>query len=163
LLLTGTVGIAVLPGCLSELSSDSLSYEHLEIDDGPTFEPGLQDLTEEGYYAALVVTEQERELFDFARLSDTESEFVRGTDFSSSYIGLAQVGPLNSSMRFDVTGVDERDDNLRVNVTIRDEPPHSDDRVISTLLLRIPRPAPAGITVELGIADRLETFSGTRP
>jgi hypothetical protein len=163
LVLTGTAGITILSGCLSEPSSDGPSYEHIEIDDGPTFGLGLQDVTERGYYAALVVTEAEVELFDFERLSDVEAEFVRATDFSASYLGLVQVCPLNSSMRFEIVDIHESDVTLTVNVVVRDETPHSDDRVISTLLLRAPHPVPDRIAVELDIADSHETFSGTRP
>jgi hypothetical protein len=163
LVLTGTAGITILSGCLSEPSSDGPSYEYIEIDGGPPFGPGLQDVTERGYYAALVVTENEAELFDFERLSDVETEFVRGTDFSASYLGLVQVCPLNSSMRFELVDIQESDANLTVNVVVRDETPHSDDRVISTLLLRVSHPVPDRIAVELDIADRHETFSGARP
>jgi hypothetical protein len=163
LLLTGTASITILSGCLSEPSSSGPSYEQIEIDDGPTFAPGLQDVTERGYYAALVVTEDETELFDFERLSDAEAEFVRETDFSASYLGLVQVCPLNSSMRFEIVDIHESDVNLTVNVAVRDETPHSDDRVISSLLLRVSHPAPDRIAVELDIADRHETFSGARP
>jgi len=162
LVLTGTAGITILSGCPSEPSSSGPSYEHIEIDDGPTFGPGLQAVTERGYYAALVVTEDEAELFDFERLADVEAAFVRGTDFSASYLGLVQVCPLNSSMRFEIVDINESDVNLTVNLVVRDETPHSDDRVISTLLLRIPHPVPDRIAVELDIADRHETFSGTR-
>jgi hypothetical protein len=163
LVLTGTAGIAILPGCPSEPSANSPSYEHIEIDDGPTFGPGLRDVTERGYYAALVVTGDEAELFDFERLSDVEAEFVRRTDFSASYLGVVQVCPLNSSMRLEVVDTRESDVELTVDVVVRDEPPHSDDRVISTLLLRGSRPVPDRIAVELDIAGRYETFSGTRP
>ncbi len=163
LVLTGTAGITTFSGCLSAPSSSGPSYEHIEIDDGPTFGPGLQDVTEQGYYAALVVTDDEAELLDFERLSDVEAAFVRGTDFSASYLGLVQVCPLNSSMRFEIVDIHESDVNLTVNVVVRDETPHSDDQVISTLLLRVSHPVPDRISVELDIADHHETFSGTRP
>ncbi|MFC6720225.1 hypothetical protein ACFQHN_22100 [Natrialbaceae archaeon GCM10025896] len=120
-------------------------------------------MTEQGYYAALVVTDDEAELLDFERLSDVEAAFVRGTDFSASYLGLVQVCPLNSSMRFEIVDIHESDVNLTVNVVVRDETPHSDDQVISTLLLRVSHPVPDRISVELDIADHHETFSGTRP
>ena len=53
-----------------------------------------------------------------------------------------------------------------VNVAVRDETPHSDDAVITTLLLRVARDgsaAPDNIAVELDIGDHHETFSGSRP
>lgn len=96
-----------------------------------------------------LVTENKAELFDFARLSDVEVEFVRGTDFSASYLRLVQVCPLSSSMRFELVEIQESDANLTVNVVVRDETPHSDDRVISTLLLRVSHPVPDRIAVEL--------------
>ncbi|WP_229113809.1 hypothetical protein [Halapricum desulfuricans] len=162
LVLTGTASAAAISGCLSAPSSRGPSYERLEIDGSPPFEPGLQDVTDRGRYAALVVTERQAELFDFRRLSDPEAAFVGETDFSASYLGVVQVCPLNSSMRFEVVDVHESDVTLTVGAVVRDEPPHSDDRVISTLLLRIRRPAPDRITVELDIANRRETFSGAR-
>jgi|GEM_PF-2650736 len=162
LALAGATGVTILPGCLSAPSSVDTSYEHIEIDGGPPFGPGLQDVTERGYYAALVVARDEADLFDFERLSDAETAFVRETDFSASYLGLVQVCPLSSSMRFEIARVHESDANLTVNAVVRDEPPHSDDRVISTLLLCVSHPVPDRITVELDIGNRHETFSGGR-
>jgi len=153
----------MLSGCLSDSASGGPSHEQLEIDDGPTFDPGLQDVTEEGYYAALVATEDAAALFDFERLSDAEAEFVRETDFGASYLGVVQVCPLSSSMRFELLDVQDSEATVTVSLAVRDEAPHSDDRVISTLLLRISHPVPDRIAVELDIADRRETFSGGPP
>ena len=66
-------------------------------------------------------------------------------------------------MRFDVLEVKESDVNLTVVVAVRDEPPYSDDQVITTLLVSVTgehRTAPDRIGVELDIGDHLETFSG---
>jgi hypothetical protein len=51
-----------------------------------------------------------------------------------------------------------------------DEPPHTDDRVITTFLVRVQKepqlpfllrePSPKHIWVQLSIGDRMETFSG---
>ena len=78
-------------------------------------------------------------MFDFEWLSDAETEFVTGTEFGESYLGVVQVSALTSSMRFEVVDVHESDVNLTVNVAVRDDTPHSDDRVITTLLLRVTR------------------------
>jgi hypothetical protein len=54
--------------------------------------------------------------------------------------------------------------NITVVVALRDEPPYSEDRVITTLLVRVPRGeagTPERISVELSIGDRSETFSGS--
>jgi hypothetical protein len=160
--LTGTAGITILSGCLSKSPSGGSPYEYIEIDDGPAFEPGLQDVTEPGYYAALVVARHEVELFDFAQLSDAEATFIRKTDFSEASLGLVQVCPLNSSMRLEIVDTHQSEIELTVKLVVRDETPHSDDHVISTLLLRVSRPIPDQIAVELDIADRHETFAGTR-
>lgn len=163
---TGTAGLTGFIGCLSAPSSGGPAYEDIEIDDGPVFGPGLQDMKQRSYYAALICTEEEADLFDFDRLLDSETAFVTETNFGESYLGLIQASPLNSSMRFDVVDIHESDVNLTVNVAIRDDPPHSDDRVISTLLLRVARDrgeVPDSIAVELDIADHHETFSGSRP
>lgn len=158
-------GTTLLAGCLSSPSSGGPAYEKIEIDNGPVFGPGLQDETERAYYAALVVTEAEAGMFDFERLSETETAFVSETDFGASYLGMIQVGALHSSMRFEIVDIHGSDVNLTVNVAIRDDPPHSDDRVIATLLLRVARKgaAPDAIAVELDIGDHHKTFSGSRP
>jgi len=165
LLATGTTGIAILSGCLSDPSSGGPAYETLEIDDGPAVGPGLRDESERDFFAALVVTDEEAGMFDFERLSDAETEFVSATDFGESYLGVVQVSALNSSMRFEVVDLHESDVNLTVNVAVRDDTPHSDDRVITTLLLRVTRGGervPDSIAVELDVGGHHETFSGSR-
>jgi len=67
-------------------------------------------------------------------------------------------------MRFDVVDLHESDANLTVAVAVRDDPPRSDNRAITILLLRVAREGgvPGRIAVELGVGDHHETFSGTR-
>jgi hypothetical protein len=166
LLASGTAGVVLWSGCLSSPSSGGPSYESREIDDGPVFAPGLQDAIERDYYAAVLVTEAQADGFDADLLSETEGEFLTGTDFGASYLGVIQVSALNSSMHFEIVDIHESDVNLTVNVAVRDETPHSDDAVITTLLLRVARDgsaAPDNIAVELDIGDHHETFSGSRP
>lgn len=162
----GTTASTLLAGCLSDPSSGGPAYEAMEIDDGRVFGPGLRDETERDYYAALVVTEEDAELFDLERLSDTGTTFLRETDFEESYLGMIQVSALNSSMRFEIVDLHDSDVNLTVNVAVRDDSPYSDDRVITTLLLRVARAGggpPDSIAVELDIGDHHQTFSGSRP
>ncbi|MEF8915513.1 hypothetical protein [Natronomonas sp.] len=166
--MTGTAGLTGLAGCswVSDPSSGGPAYEAREIDDGPVFDPGLQEATERDYAAALVVTESDAELFDFARLSEADAAFVDETDFEVSYLGVIQVSALRSSMRFEVVDIHESDVNLTVNVAVRDDEPRSDDLVITTLLLRVAREGdapPGNIAVELDIGEHHETFSGSRP
>lgn len=168
LLVTGTTGLTGLAGCswVPNPSSGGPAYEPHEIDDGPVFEPGLQEPTERDYAAALVVTESDAELFDFARLSEADAAFVEETDFEVSYLGVIQVSALRSSMRSEVVDIHESDVNLTVNVAVRDDEPRSDDLVITTLLLRVAREGdapPGNIAVELDIGEHHETFSGSRP
>lgn len=168
LLVTGTTGLTGLTGCswVPSPSSGGPAYEPHEIDGGPVFEPGLQQETERAYYAALVVTEADAEMFDFGRLSDGDAAFIDETDFEVSYLGVIQVSALRSSMRFDVVDIHESNVNLTVNVAVRDEEPRSDDQVITTLLLRVAREpggVPDNIAVELDVGEHHETFSGSRP
>lgn len=158
-----TSGLALLAGCLDGPSSGGPSYETHEIDDGPVFSAGLQDETERGYYAALITGPGEAEEFDWDRAPEAAREFVENTDFTESYLGLIQVGELNSSMRFEVVDLTESDVNLTVVVAVRDETPHSDDLVITTFLVRVASDgsdAPEQISVELTIGDHHETFTG---
>lgn len=165
--MTGATGLTGLTGCswVPNPSSGGPAYEAHEIDDGPVFEPGLQEKTERGYYAALVVTEADAEMFDFGRLSDADAAFVDETDFEVSYLGVIQVSALRSSMRFEVVDIHESGVNLTVNVAVRNEEPRSDDQVVTTLLLRVarePEGVPDNIAVELDIGEHHETFSGAR-
>lgn len=156
-------GAALLAGCLESPSSGGPPYETHEVDDGPVYGSGLQDENERAYFAALVTSEDEADAFDWDRAREADRAFVDGTDFRTSYLGLVQVSALNSSMRFEVVDLHESDVNLTVVVAVRDPTPHSEDRVISTLLLRVDREGggvPDRIAVELDIGDHHETFSG---
>jgi hypothetical protein len=138
-------------------------YTSHEIDDGPVFGPGLRDEHERAYYAGVVTTECEASAFEMDRLDDESTAFVEETDFSRASLGVVQVSQLNSSMRFDVLELSESDVTLTVVVAVRDEPPYSDDRVITTLLLRVTgqhRTPPDRIAVELHIGDHHVTFAG---
>lgn len=160
---TGAIGGTALAGCLNAPSSGGPPYTAHEIDDGPVFGPGLRDENEREYYAALVTNESGVGAFEERRMDDDSTTFLEETDFSQEYLGVVQVSKLNSSMRFDVLEIQESDVNLTVVVAVRDEPPYSDDRVITTLLVRVTsqhRTAPDRIGVELDIGDHHETFSG---
>lgn len=159
----GATAAVLLAGCLAGPSSGGPPYESHEVDDWPVYAPGLADESERAYFAALVTSEDEADAFDWRRAREADRAFVEGTDFRTSYLGLVQVSALNSSMRFEVVDLHESDVSLTVVVAVRDPTPRSDDRVISTLLLRVDREGgggPARIAVELDIGDHHETFSG---
>lgn len=161
----GVAGLTFSAGCLQGPSSGGPDYGSREIDDGPLFGPGLQDETDRDYYAALVVTEAHVDGFDLDRLSDVEAAFVNDTDFRTAYLGVIQVSALNSSTRFELVDVHESSVNLTVVIAVRDDTPHSDDRVITTLLLRVDRDGggvPDTIAVELDVGEHHETFSGSQ-
>lgn len=165
LLGSGVVGLSLSAGCLQGPSSGGPDYESREIDDGPIFGPGLLEETDRAYYAALVVTEAQVDRFDFDRLSDAEAAFVNTTDFRTAYLGVIQVSELNSSMRFDLVDIHASDANLTAVVAVRDDTPYADDRVITTLWLRVDSDGgsvPDTIAVELDIGEHHETFSGSR-
>lgn len=159
----GASAAVLLAGCLAGPSSGGPPYEAHEVDDGPVFGPGLADEGERAYFAALVTSDGEADDFDWRRAREADRAFVEGTDLRTSYLGLVQVSALNSSMRFEVVDLHESEANLTVVVAVRDPTPHSDDRVISTLLLRVDREGggvPDRIAVELDIGEHHETFSG---
>jgi hypothetical protein len=158
-----SVGTLALAGCLSSPSSGGPPYETHEIDDGSVYAPGLSDETDLDFYAALLTSDDELDDFDRSRLPDAAREFVDATDFADHLLGVVQVAGVNSSMEFRVPDVSLSDVNLTVVVDVADPTPHSDDVVISTLLVRVTRTdnrRPEQIAVELSIGDRHETFSG---
>ncbi|SEO21820.1 hypothetical protein SAMN04487948_101150 [Halogranum amylolyticum] len=153
-----------LSGCLSAPSSGGPQYETHEIDGGAVFAPGLQDENEDAVFAALVTTSEESEAFVLDQFpAKADRTFVRATDFATQYLGVVQVAGLNSSMGLRVVDVAASRANLTVVVAVDDPTPQSDDRVVTTLLVRVTRdgdPVPDAIRVELSFDGRHETFSG---
>lgn len=153
-----------LSGCLSAPSSGGPQYETHEIDGGAVFASGLRDENEDAVFAALVTTSEESGAFvldQFPREADRR--FVRTTDFATQYLGVVQVAGLNSSMNLRVVDVAASRVNLTVVAAVDDPTPQSDDRVVTTLLVRVTRngdPVPDAIHVELSFDGRHETFSG---
>ncbi|MFC4357956.1 hypothetical protein ACFO0N_08350 [Halobium salinum] len=165
LTVVGAAWLGSFAGCLDGPSSGGPPYETREVDDGSLFGPGLQDENERAYYAALVADAEATSHFDWEQAGDADRAFVEETDFAESYLGLVQVGQLTSSMRFEVVDCKESDVNLTVVLAVRDDEPHSDDRVITTLLFRMTsdrRRVPENVAVELDVGDHHETFSGGR-
>lgn len=161
----GVAGMTLSTGCLEVPSSGSPDYESSEIDNGAIFGPGLQDDLDREYDAALVVTESEANVFDLDRLSDAETAFINTTDFSSSYLGVIQVSEIDASRRIEVVDIHQSNVNLTVVVAVRGDTSNADERVITTLLLRVERVEegiPDTISVELDIGDDHETFSGSQ-
>lgn len=159
-----TLSTTILAGCLSGPSSGGPRYQVREIDDGAVYEPGLHDETTEAFFAALVSSEEEADAFDLERIPrEADRAFIRETEFESAYLGVVQVAGLNSSMVLRVVDIATSRANLTVVVAVDDPTPYSDDRVITTLLVRVTRdgaPIPGAIQVELSIRDRQVTFSG---
>jgi hypothetical protein len=154
----------VLAGCLISPSSGGPPYQTHEIDDGAVYGPGLQDEQSMQFYAALVEDEAATNAFDPRGLMETNArEFIERTDFRRQYLGVVQIGGINSSMRVRVPDVSESTVNLTVIASLEDEPPYSEDRVITTLLIRVTRAwrtVPDNIRVELPIDGRHQVFTG---
>lgn len=164
--LGATAALVPLAGCLTSPSSSSPPHEAVEVDDGPVYGPGLESELEEAFYAGLIVEDSGAERFDRPSLPPPARSFLDETDFSTHLLGVVQIAGVNSSTHLDVVDLALTAASFTVVLALRDEPPHSDDRVITTLLVRVPRraagTAPERINVELGIDDRDVTFSGDR-
>ncbi len=164
--LGATATLLPITGCLSSPSSSSPPHETAEVDNGPVYGPGLQSELEEAFYAGLIVDDSGADRFDRAALPPDARAFLAETDFGSYLLGVIQIADVNSSTHLEVVDLALTTASLTVVLALRDEAPRSDDRVITTLLLRVPRraggTAPDRINVELGIDDRDVTFSGSR-
>ena len=164
--LGATAALVPLAGCLTSPSSSSPPHEAVEVDDGPLYGPGLESELEEAFYAGLIVEDSGADRFDRPSLPSAARTFLAETDFSSHLLGVIQVAGVHSSTHLDVVYLALTTASFTVVLALRDEPPYSDDRVITTLLIRVPRravgAAPERINVELGIDDRDVTFSGDR-
>lgn len=165
-LLGATAGLVPLAGCLSSPSSSSPPHEAVEVDDGPVYGPGLRSELEEAFYAGLVLDDSGADRFVRPSLPPSARSFLAETDYDTQLLGVIQVAGVNSSTSLEVVDLALTTANLTVVLALRDEPPYSDDRVITTLLVRVPRraggTAPDRISVELGIGDRDVSFSGDR-
>ena len=165
-ILGATAALIPLAGCLTSPSSSSPPHEAVEIDDGPVYGPGLESELEEAFYAGLIVEESGADRFDRPSLPSPARSFLSETDFSTHLLGVVQIAGVNSSTHLDVVDLALTTESFTVVLALRDDPPYSDDRVITTLLVRVPRraggTAPERINVELGIDDRDVTFSGDR-
>lgn len=160
------MGAGLLPvaGCLESPSSSPPPYETLEIDDGPVYKPGLQDERSQDYFAALVTSDTEAQAFDLQTIpANADRAFIEATDYRTSYLGVVQVSGLNSSMSIWLVDLAAAPKQLGLVLSVDDDPPYSDDRVITTFLVRVGkerRAPPDGIWVQLSIGDRTEHFSG---
>lgn len=164
--LGATAALVPFAGCLTSPSSSSPPHEAVEIDDGPVYGPGLESELEEAFYAGLIVEESGADRFDRPSLPPAARSFLAETDFGTHLLGVIQIAGVNSSTHLDVVDLALTTASFTVVLALRDEPPYSDDRVITTFLIRVPRraggTAPERINVELGIDDRDVTFSGDR-
>ena len=153
-----------LAGCLRSPSSGGPPYRTHEIDDGPVYAPGLRDERSTEFYAAVVRTGTATDRFDPDRLAGTGGRrFVDRTEFGRQYLAVVQAGGINSSMRFRVPDVSESRASLTVIASLEDDPPYSEDSVITTLLIRVTRTrrvVPDRVRVELSIGDRRVVITG---
>ena len=122
-----TTGASVLggalAGCLISPSSGGPPYQTHEIDDGAVYGPGLQDEQSMQFYAALVEDEAATNAFDPHGLMETNArEFIERTDCRRQFLGVVQIGGINSSMRVRVPDVSESTVNLTVIASLEDEP-----------------------------------------
>lgn len=158
-------GLLSLAGCLEAPSSSPPPFETREIDDGPCYKPGLRDELSMEFYAGLVTSDAESREFNLQMLPrQADRTFIETTDYRTSYLGVVQISGLNSSMSIWLVDMAATPDQLGLVLSLEDEPPHSDDRVITTFLVRVQkeRPAPPElIWVQLSIDDRTENFSGS--
>jgi hypothetical protein len=159
-LLTATAGCSGLPW--PSPSSGGPPYETHEIDDGPVYGPGLQDGTETARYAGLVTDATGLEAFDRQRLAAADRAFLDATDFADQYLAVVQVAGVSSSMAFGVPDVSEGRDTLVVVASLDDRTPATDDRVVTTLLVRVTprRGVPDAVRVELHVNDEHATVTG---
>ncbi|MDG5778772.1 hypothetical protein VB773_00120 [Haloarculaceae archaeon H-GB2-1] len=147
--------VVLLVGCPRGPSSGGPPYESHELIDGLVLESGLRDEPERGYYTTLITSAAETDRFDREQATDAVRSFVENTSFDESFLSVVQVAGLNSSMEFDVVDLERSDVNLTVVVAVRNPTPHSDDWVITTLLLRVAKrteasrtPSPSNSTSE---------------
>lgn len=166
MVLRAMAALGPLAGCLRSPSSSSPPYDAVEVDDGPVYGPGLQSEIEESFFAGLIVEDPGADRFDRQSLPPAARMFLAETDFDTHLLGVVQVAGVKGSTHLDVVDLALTTASLTVVLALRDEPPQSEDRVITTLVLRVPRraagSAPDRINVELGIDDRDVTFSGER-
>jgi hypothetical protein len=165
--LAGAAGLAAAaPGCLGAPAAGGPRYETRELDVGGVYRPGLRDETEEAFYAALVASQAAEGAFDLDAVPRAgDRAFVRETDFDAAVLAVVQVAGLNSSTVLRAVDVALTRANLVVVVAVDDPTPYSDDRVVTTLLVRVRRdgaPVPDRIRVELSLDGREVTFSGRR-
>jgi hypothetical protein len=168
LLRLAAAGTTALAGCVSSPSAPSSApppYETREVDDGPVYGPGLRDEGERAFHAALVTTEAEAAAFDLARFDrDADRAFVTSTDFRRWYLGVVQISGVSSSRSVWLVDVAASDATLGLVLGLEDPTPRSEDRVVTTYLVRVHREGrrpPEGIWVQLSIDDRTVTFEGT--
>ncbi len=159
------VGIGVLSfaGCLESASSRPPPYETREIDDGPFYDPGLQNEQSMNFFADLVTSASEARGFDLQTLPrQTDRTFIEATDYRTAYLGVVQVSGLSSSMSIRLVDIAATPEQLGLVLSVEDETPQSDDRVIITFLIRVQperQIPPDRIWIQLSIGDRTETFS----
>lgn len=162
--LTGA-GLLALAGCLEAPSSSPPPYETREIDDGPCYEPGLRDERVMEFFAGLVTSEAAAREFDLQRLHRAaDRAFIESTDYRTAYLGVVQVSGLSSSMSIWLVDMAATPDQLGLVLGVEDHTPHTDDRVITTFLVRVEKERaspPERIWVQLSMGDRTEEFSGT--
>ena len=142
-----------------------------EIDDGALYGPGLALGPSMEVFADLVTSDAQARAFDLQAVPrDADRAFIEATDYRTAYLGVVQVSGLNSSMSVQLVDIAVSADQLVLAFDVEDTPPHSDDWVITSILVRVKRErrlpsaaresSPDGIRVRLSIGDRTMTACG---
>lgn len=154
-----------LAGCTGSPSSGGPPFTFHEVDDGPVFGPGLHDEREREFYAGLLVDRAAIAAFDRERLRPDARSFLAATEFDGQYLVVVQVSGVPASMDFDVADVAEGGSDTTVVASLDDRSPAAENRVVSTLLVRVTARdgfEPRGVTVEFHLNERHRTFDGVR-
>ena len=164
-------GVVSVAGCLQPPASSPPRYETREIDDGALYGPGLALGPSMEVFADLVTSDAQARAFDLQAVPrDADRAFIEATDYRTAYLGVVQVSGLNSSMSVQLVDIAVSADQLVLAFDVEDTPPHSDDWVITSILVRVKRErrlpsaaresSPDGIRVRLSIGDRTMTACG---
>lgn len=114
-------------------------------------------------FAGPVTSGSEAREFDRQVLPrEADRTFIHASDYRTSSLGVVPVSGLNSSTSIWLLDVAAMPERLGLVLSLEDEPPQADDRVIATCLVRVQKERqapPERIRVQLTNGDRTENFS----
>lgn len=125
--------------------------------------PASTGETERECDAPLITIAGDTSGFDGERAGESARRLIEETGFNDSYLAGIQVRNVDPSMQFDVVAIKQFDANITVVIAVRNGSPSGEDRVITTLLLRVPlsgNEVPEQVAVVLDIGDFRETVTG---